>query len=290
MPKGKEGKLLPEIKSMLFLSSMGHIILFILVTYLSLRFQHYRVTPPVYNVNLVDFIGEKGGGQKAAAKNSIKAPVKKISPPPVVKEKPKEIKKIEPEKPKVAEEKPKEIKKETKKVEPEKPKATKKEEIKKEKKASTDGDKKKESKESAKKAEPTNTSTQATNSTSSSVVASKGTGMNLAGGYHGSLSLDNVNFPFTYYLILIRDKISEHWDPNFDPLPLGGGQGVVIAFKIQKDGNISEPFIEKTSGAAYLDQSALRAVLSAVPFPPLPKEFAEDYLGIHFGFEYTKEG
>lgn len=272
MHKVKEDKLLPQIKGMIFLSSIGHIILFVLVIYLSLKFHQYQVNPMVYNVNLVDFIGEKGGksGQKGATKNTIKEkePVKKISPPPVVKEeKPKEIKKAELEKPKLPKEKPKKVEKP--------PVAT---------------AKSKEPKESKKGSEPTSTPHSGTANNPSTIIASRGDGMDLAGGYRGSLSLDNTNFPFTYYLVLIRDKISEHWDPSFGPLPVGEGQQVVIAFKIQKDGGISEPYIEKTSGIAYLDQSALRAVLSSVPFPPLPREFGEDYLGIHFGFEYIKEG
>ena len=283
MQKAKEGELLPQIKGMLFLSFMGHIILFVLVIYLSLKFNQYRVNPPVYNVNLVDFIGDKGGPkaaiQKVVPKNTTKEPVKKISPLPVVKEKPKEIKKPEPEKPKKAE-KPKE---------PDKPKLPK-EEPKKVEKPPLTVAQKKEPQKSQKEGEPSNTQSQGAITNPSPVIASRGNGVNLAGGYRGSLSLDNVNFPFVYYLVLIRDKISEKWNPDFGPVPSVEGQQVVIAFKIQKDGIILEPYIEKSSGIAYLDQSALRAVLSSVPFPPLPREFGENSLGIHFGFEYIREG
>jgi TonB family protein len=256
--KGEEGGLLPQMKGMLFLSSIGHIILFVLVVYISLSYHQNRVKPIVYNVNLVEFIGERGA--KKTATKTIEEPIKKISPPPAVKEKPKVIKKQEPKKTKPP-------KKEEKKV----------------KKSPVAVAKKKEAK-------PAKTSSQKNNGNPSSVIASRENKVNLGGSYRGSLSLDNANFPFMYYLVLIRDKISENWNPDFVTQPLTEGQQVVIAFKIQKDGGISSPYIEKTSGIAYLDQSALRAVLSSVPFPPLPKEFGEEYLGIHFGFEYIKKG
>lgn len=264
--KGNDEGLLPHMKGMLFLSSVGHIILFLLVIHLSLRFHQYRVKPAVYNVNLVDFIGDKAV-KKSTTKKPIKKAVKKISPPPVVKKKPTEIKEPEPKKPKP-------VKKNLKRVE----------------KPPVAVVKQKGPKKSKKEANPAEPPPQATITNPSPVIASRENKVNLAGGYRGSLSLDNDNFPFTYYLLLIRDKISGNWNPNFALLPLGEGEQAVIAFNIQKDGSISMPYIENTSGIAYLDQSALRAVLSSSPFPPLPGEFGEDYLGIHFGFEHIKKG
>jgi hypothetical protein len=32
------------------------------------------------------------------------------------------------------------------------------------------------------------------------------------------------------------------------------------------------------------DQSALRAVLESIPFPPLPRDFPGQYLKVNFGF------
>jgi TonB family protein len=44
--------------------------------------------------------------------------------------------------------------------------------------------------------------------------------------------------------------------------------------------------IEKSSGYAFFDQTALRALLSATPLPPLPAGYTDQYLGVHFGFEF----
>ena len=66
----------------------------------------------------------------------------------------------------------------------------------------------------------------------------------------------------------------------------GGGERVVVLFEIQRDGQIREPTVERTSGNSLYDQSALRAVTEASPFPPLPPEFKASSLRVHFGFEF----
>ena len=44
--------------------------------------------------------------------------------------------------------------------------------------------------------------------------------------------------------------------------------------------------VEKSSGNTLYDQSAVRAVMEASPFPPLPPEFKASSLRVHFGFEF----
>lgn len=103
----------------------------------------------------------------------------------------------------------------------------------------------------------------------------------------GSISLDVSDFPFTYYLRAIQRKIGDQWTP-----PRGsaaGGEKVVVLFEIGRDGQIKEPSVERSSGNAIYDQSALRAVVDASPFPPLPADFKASSLKVHFGFEYKPE-
>ena len=103
----------------------------------------------------------------------------------------------------------------------------------------------------------------------------------------GNTSLDVSDFPFTYYLRQIQAKISERWAP---PRPAArGGERAIIAFEIGRDGSIKEPTLEKSSGLTLYDQSALRAVAEASPFPPLPPEFKAPSLRIHFGFEFQPD-
>jgi TonB family protein len=100
----------------------------------------------------------------------------------------------------------------------------------------------------------------------------------------GSIAVDASDFPFTYYLRLIQSKIGERWSPP--RAAAAGGERVIVLFEIQRDGQVREPTVERSSGNALYDQSALRAVAEASPFPPLPPEFKASSLRVHFGFEF----
>src|SRR5262245_11529069 len=102
-----------------------------------------------------------------------------------------------------------------------------------------------------------------------------------------NISLDVSDFPFTYYLRQLQAKITEKWVP-----PRGasvGGEKAIVLFEIDREGQIKEPSVERSSGNAIYDQSAVRAILEASPFPPLPQGFPGRSLRVHFGFEYKPE-
>lgn len=98
------------------------------------------------------------------------------------------------------------------------------------------------------------------------------------------LSLDTANFPFGYYLVLLHRRISEAWDPGelTDPT---AGEKVTVYFRILRDGSAKDIRIEKASADPALNQLAVKAVSAALPFPPLPEDFHDDSLGVHFIFE-----
>lgn len=98
-----------------------------------------------------------------------------------------------------------------------------------------------------------------------------------------SLALDVSDFPFTWYLQQIVRKVSEKWVPPAQAAE--PGQRTLVLFEIGREGQITTPKIERSSGNAYYDQAALRAVMDASPFPPLPKEFTARILRVHLGFE-----
>ena len=98
-----------------------------------------------------------------------------------------------------------------------------------------------------------------------------------------SLALDVSDFPFTYYLQTIVRKVSEKWVPPTQAAE--PGQRTLVLFEIRRDGKISNPKIERSSGNVVYDQAALRAVMEASPFPELPKEFTARILRVHLGFE-----
>ena len=101
-----------------------------------------------------------------------------------------------------------------------------------------------------------------------------------------SLSLDVSDFPFTYYLRQIQQKVSEKW--VHPARTAERGLRVLVLFEISRDGQIATPEVEKSSGNVWYDQSALRAVMDAAPFPPLPQEFQAESLRVHFGFDFER--
>ena len=64
------------------------------------------------------------------------------------------------------------------------------------------------------------------------------------------------------------------------------GLRVVVLFEIARDGQVASSKVEQTSGNSWYDQSALRAIVEANPFPPLPEGFPGRSLRVHFGFDF----
>lgn len=97
-----------------------------------------------------------------------------------------------------------------------------------------------------------------------------------------SMVVDAPRFPFSYYLEAIERKVSQNWFAGTS----GGREGLncIVYFRLQRDGQVRDARVETSSGNSYFDRSALRAVRSSAPFPPLPKAFDDSYLGIHFTF------
>jgi len=97
-----------------------------------------------------------------------------------------------------------------------------------------------------------------------------------------SISVEGQRFPFSYYLAAIERKVSQNWFSGVS----SGAENLtcLVFFRLRRDGRIDDVRIEQSSGNTYFDRSAMRAVRSAAPFPPLPRAFTDNYLGIHFTF------
>jgi TonB family protein len=108
----------------------------------------------------------------------------------------------------------------------------------------------------------------------------------LGSGFSSQIGLSS--FPFTYYLQIIMDRVSANWFTSLVDPGVSGTFQTTVFFKIYRNGQISSVEVEESSGIRSLDLSAVRAVHSSSPFPPLPKEYEEEYLGIHLIFEHSK--
>lgn len=111
------------------------------------------------------------------------------------------------------------------------------------------------------------------------------------GGGFGSGSGDPFGlsgFPFSYYLQIISDRISANWFTSLVDTGVGGQYQTQVYFRIYKNGQVSDLKIDISSGVQAFDLSALRAIQSSAPFPPLPSEYDGQYLGITLIFEHVK--
>ena len=107
------------------------------------------------------------------------------------------------------------------------------------------------------------------------------------GGKGSGLALDIEQFPFMYYLNVVRNKISSTWLPPRTHASIGDTLRARIHFVIRRGGEVTRVVVEEQSSVPFFDQSALRAVYASDPLPPLPEEFTDAELGVHFTFEFV---
>ncbi|MGD8978619.1 MAG: TonB C-terminal domain-containing protein [candidate division WOR-3 bacterium] len=89
-------------------------------------------------------------------------------------------------------------------------------------------------------------------------------------------------FTYSYYLNILLNKIGKNWTNPFK------GKNVVmksiIYFEVDKNGHIYGVRLEEDSGNNLYNETAMRAVIVTKKLPPLPDEFADDYLKVHLEF------
>jgi protein TonB len=103
----------------------------------------------------------------------------------------------------------------------------------------------------------------------------------------GTVAFDAGDFPFANYIGRMRRKIAAHW--RVPEGSQGEDRTCVVYFRVMRDGSISQAGVEQSSGLFIFDQAAERAVIQASPLPPLPREYGEQYLGVHFTFAFREE-
>ena len=97
----------------------------------------------------------------------------------------------------------------------------------------------------------------------------------------GGTRLDQADFTYSYYIERMLVSIGTNW---FKPNQTAGASPIVY-FRIERDGTITDPVIEKSSGLPFVDRAALRAVMASSPLAPLPSEYRGTHLGVHLRFE-----
>ncbi len=103
---------------------------------------------------------------------------------------------------------------------------------------------------------------------------------------------DTMGVDFGPYLTRITQIVRQNWynlmPPSVYPPILKQGK-LAIEFVILKNGDSTEMAIRSSSGDVALDRAAWASITASNPFPPLPKEFPGQILGLRFYYFYNLE-
>ncbi|MEA3487155.1 MAG: energy transducer TonB [Thermodesulfobacteriota bacterium] len=106
-----------------------------------------------------------------------------------------------------------------------------------------------------------------------------------AKAYHPATSRGHseMNLKMKVYYSVVWSMIKEKWALPEGILPDDNLEAIIEA-TILKNGSVSNLSFEKNSGNRYFDESTIKAIKKAEPFPPLPEWLDERYidLGIRF--------
>jgi TonB family protein len=101
---------------------------------------------------------------------------------------------------------------------------------------------------------------------------------------------DTMGVDFGPYLTRIVQIVRQNWytlmPPSVYPPTFKQGK-LSIEFVILKDGKTTGMVVHTSSGDVALDRAAWGSITASTPFPPLPKEFPGQLLGLRFYYFYN---
>lgn len=103
---------------------------------------------------------------------------------------------------------------------------------------------------------------------------------------------DTMGVDFGPYLSRVLHDVRQNWYniiPEVARAPIMKKGKVSIEFAIMKDGKIAGMRLDFSSNDVALDRAAWGGITASNPFPPLPAEFAGQYLALRFHFFYNPD-
>ncbi|VEP18185.1 TonB family protein [Hyella patelloides LEGE 07179] len=89
------------------------------------------------------------------------------------------------------------------------------------------------------------------------------------------------------YFAEVRRRVRRNWQPSSP----GDNRQTILAFSIQRNGQITGLQIRQSSGSPKVDRESLEAVQKAGPFAALPANFPNEQLDVEFNFNiYVNQG
>jgi TonB family C-terminal domain len=100
------------------------------------------------------------------------------------------------------------------------------------------------------------------------------------------IPLDTRELKYQHYFNEIRERIRRSWIYPYEASNHAIEGEVQIDFTVAKTGDLQSVVQRRSSGVEVLDDSAMRAVRQATPFPPVPDGVSKGSLPIHGIFRY----
>jgi protein TonB len=95
---------------------------------------------------------------------------------------------------------------------------------------------------------------------------------------------------FGAYANILRDQIARRWNTSDVDPRIHTAPAAAVRFSLRRDGTLVPGSVKviQSSGNKTIDYSALRAVLDAVPFPPLPMQYSGNQADLELRFELRR--
>lgn len=115
----------------------------------------------------------------------------------------------------------------------------------------------------------------------------KGTGPIIKGGASGEGGGEMTRgLEFIMYTQQLQRRVQESWIVA-EKKP---GLVAAVSFRIQPDGDIQELELTQSSGDSVFDQSVVRAIRKAAPFPPPPQSYSQEFAAQKIFMNFGGEG
>jgi TonB family protein len=115
------------------------------------------------------------------------------------------------------------------------------------------------------------------------------TGASVAGLAFGGAGGGDFASRFASYVTAVQRRVSSEWlQSSVDP-SLSWAPPLTVTFVISRSGTITSVQLTQSSNNRSLDASAIRAVESSSPLPPLPSAYSGSYVSVEFTFNYKRQ-
>lgn len=96
-------------------------------------------------------------------------------------------------------------------------------------------------------------------------------------------TIDNASFNYPYWFTQAFNKIASNFRRT---VSIDAPVICIVSFRVLKSGRVLDLEIKKSSGYEAVDRDCLAAIERSAPFPPLPKDFREEIIGITLPIKY----